>query len=212
MSEENQVKVWDIGVRLFHWSLVILFFVAYLTGEDESELHIYAGYGVIALLVFRIIWGFIGSKYARFSDFIYGPGAVIRYVKSLFSGAPDHYLGHNPVGGWMVFLLMVSLVGVSWSGLELYAVEGHGPLANQQELIISTAQANGEREDDDDNDEDGRGEQEEEFWEEIHEAFSNFTLVLVLLHIAGVIVSSIKHRENLVKAMITGYKACQKQE
>lgn len=206
MDTGNQVKVWDLGVRIFHWSLVILYFIAYLTGEDESDLHIYAGYGVIALIVFRIVWGFIGSKYARFSDFLYGPGAVIRYAKSLLTSSPEHYLGHNPVGGWMIILLLLSLVGVSWSGLELYAADGHGPLAHQQGTLINTARADGEREGHDDDNKGDMAEQNEEFWEEIHEVFANLSLTLVFLHIAGVVIATVKHRESLVKAMITGYK------
>ena len=118
MAEKSMVKVWDIAVRVFHWSLVVLFFVAYFTGDDEDVLHVYAGYGVLALVVFRIVWGFVGTQHARFSDFIYGPAATLRYVKSLFSPKPLHYLGHNPLGGWMVVALLLSLIGTCWSGLR----------------------------------------------------------------------------------------------
>lgn len=217
---DERVKVWDIAIRVFHWSLVILFTVSYLSGEDDSMLHIYAGYGVTALIVFRILWGLVGTRYARFSDFIYGPKATLEYAKSLLSGKPHHYLGHNPLGGWMVVALLISLAGACWSGLEAYGAEGQGPLASGQGVFIQSVYAHGDKKHgderknsalaNDENDEDGNngnGENEgDEFWEEIHEAFVNLSLALVFLHIAGVVVSSTLHRENLVRAMITGYK------
>lgn len=204
MAEKSRVKVWDVAVRLFHWSLVVLFFVAYFTGDDVDVLHVYAGYGVLALVAFRIVWGFVGTKYARFGDFIYGPAATLRYVKSLFSPKPLHYLGHNPLGGWMVVALLLGLIGTCWSGLEAYGQEGHGPLAQAGAALVSSAWA-------DDDEEAGErrhggGEDGDEFWEETHEAFSNFTLFLVILHVAGVLVAVVVHRENLVRAMVTGYK------
>jgi len=194
---QEEIKVWDIGVRAFHWSLVILFFIAYVSGEDEESVHIYSGYAVLALVIFRVVWGFIGTKYARFSDFIYGPHTVMQYARSVFSTKPLHYIGHNPLGGWMVVLLLLSLIGVSWSGLEVYGAEGHGPLAG--DMIIAPAIA-------DEGGHDSVKSGQEEFWEEIHEVFANFTLFLVILHISGAITASFIHRENLVRAMITGYK------
>ncbi len=202
---EQRVKVWDIAVRVFHWSLVVTFFVAYFTGDDETLLHVYAGYGVAALVAFRIVWGFIGTKYARFSDFIYGPAATLRYAKALFSPKPLHYLGHNPLGGWMVVALLLSLIGTCWSGLEAYAQEGHGPLAQVEVSLISSAMAHG----DEDEDRGGAGKHEgegDEFWGEAHEVFANLTLFLVFLHIAGVLIAGVAHRENLVRSMVTGYK------
>ncbi len=211
MSAEERVKVWDIAVRIFHWSLVVLFTVSYFSGDDESMLHIYAGYGVIGLIVFRTLWGFAGTKYARFADFVYGPRLTIEYAKSLLSGKPRHYLGHNPLGGWMVVALLLSLAGTSWSGLEAYGAEGHGPLASQQSVFIQSAYAHGDENDHESgkNEKNGNGEGDE-FWEETHEAFVNLTLALVFLHIAGVFVSSALHRENLPRAMVTGYKNIQK--
>lgn len=200
MNRDGQVKVWDIGVRIFHWSLVVLFTVAYLSGDEMETLHEVAGYGVLVLLAFRLVWGVIGSKYARFSDFIYGPKAVLGYAQSLRIGKPIHYLGHNPLGGWMVIALLLSLLLTTWTGLELYATEGKGPLASLDTPVIAAAQA-GEREHEDDEGGDGH-----EFWEEVHEFFSNLTLLLVFVHIGGVVLSSIAHRENLARAMVTGYK------
>jgi len=205
MRDAQEIKVWDIAIRMFHWSLVIFFFITYLSGEDEdSLLHIYAGYVVCGLILFRVVWGFIGTRYARFWNFIYGPATTLAYLKSLLTKNPVHYLGHNPAGGWMVILLLVCLFAVSWSGLELYASEDKGPLAGLNVTVINTAYAHG------DNDDEGHGSRErsegDKFWSEFHEVLANFTLFLVAVHILGVIVSSILHRENLLRAIISGNK------
>ena len=196
-----RVPVWDISIRIFHWSLVIAFSIAYLTEDDLETLHVYAGYAVLGLVAFRILWGLVGTRYARFTQFIYSPASVVDYLANLFKGNPKHYTGHNPAGGYMVIALLISLFATSWSGMVLYGTEGKGPLANTTINIISPAHA------DDDKEHQGRnGKEGDEFWEEIHEFLANFTLFLIILHIAGVIVSSIAHRENLVRAMITGKK------
>lgn len=207
MTNEEQIRVWDIAVRVFHWSLVFLFFVAYLSGEEESLLHVYAGYGVLALVAFRIAWGFVGTKYARFANFVTGPATTRRYLGSLFSPQPRHYVGHNPLAGWMIVALLACLIGVGWSGLEAYAEKGQGPLVGGSSWGISVALADdheprrgGER---------GKNHDEREgdgVWKEVHEALSEFTLVLVFLHVLGGLASSVVHRENLIKAMFTGYK------
>lgn len=195
------VKVWDIAVRIFHWSLVVAFATAYLA-EDELNLHVNAGYVVAGLVAFRVVWGFIGSRYARFSDFVRAPSAVIAYLRSLRGGHPQHYLGHNPAGGWMIIALLIALSATCLSGMKLYALEENkGPLANAQSLsMISAAQAHEGHEHANPKSPDT------ETWEEIHEAAVNITLGLIALHIIGVIVSSRLHREALVKAMITGNK------
>ncbi len=206
----QQIPVWDILIRLFHWSLALSFFIAYISGEDESLIHIYSGYFIIGLLLFRIVWGFIGTQHARFSDFIYSPKQVTGYLKSLLSGQPQHYIGHNPAGSWMVFALLISLSLTSITGLKLYAVEeGLGPLAYQTAPVSLELISKAHADDDDDEHEYESGKHEdeaEEFWEELHEAFSNLTVFLVFLHIAGVVVASLVHGENLVKAMINGRK------
>ena len=213
----EKIYVWDPLVRLFHWSLVLSFIVAYVTGEDGEDLpHVYAGYIIMGLIVFRIIWGLIGSKHARFSDFVTSPAVALRHGRDMLAGKARHYLGHNPLGGWMILALLVSLSITTVTGIKLYGVEGHGPLA-QNQVISHTVNTNNDlvvlasdRDHDDDDDEGRDGhegdDEAEEFWEEIHEFFANFTLLLVLLHITGVIVSSAKESQNLVKAMITGYK------
>lgn len=184
---QRLVKVWDPLVRLFHWSLVSAFFIAYLTEDDLLDVHVYAGYLIGGLLVFRLIWGFIGSRHARFSDFVKGPGEVIAYLKSMFTLHPKRYLGHNPAGGAMVIALLLSLVMVTVSGVALYGIEeSAGPLA----ASLS-----------------GAGEFWEDLAEEVHEFFANFTLLLVALHVAGVMLASLQHKENLAKSMIHGRKA-----
>lgn len=203
---QNTIKVWDPMVRIFHWSLVACFVTAFLTGEEESALHVYAGYAILGLVFFRIVWGFIGSDHARFKDFVFGPGKVFQYLKSLVSGSPARYIGHNPAGGYMVVVMLATLLVVTFTGLKVYGAEGHGPLASNAEVyIIASAKADEEAGEENEAGEMG-GEAEEEFWEEIHEASSYFMLGLILLHIMGVVVSSRLHKENLVKAMVTGEK------
>jgi len=91
-----------------------------LTGDDDSLLHIYAGYAVIGLVLFLILWGFVATEHARFNDFIFGPSKVIKYLKSIASNTPRRYVGHNPAGGYMVVLLLVTLIIVTFIGLKVY--------------------------------------------------------------------------------------------
>ncbi len=212
----RKVYVWDRFVRIFHWSLVALFCVSYLTGEEEHWLHTYSGYAIFTLISLRVVWGFIGSKHARFADFVYSPGAIARYVASLASGSPKRYLGHNPAGGLMVIALLLALYTTTLSGMKLYAVEeGKGPFAG--EIAISHRAYAGSDKDDDEKQQsreqvgeeygnEDQDQDEEAFWEEVHEASVTVLLLLVATHIAGVLFGSWRHKENLVKAMITGNK------
>jgi cytochrome b len=202
MHNPPTVPVWDILVRLFHWSLVASFIVAYLTNEEDNPWHIYSGYLVLGLIVFRLIWGFVGSKYARFSNFVCAPATVIDYIQRARADQAPHYLGHNPLGGWMILALLASLLVVTLSGLKVYEIEEdkEAAVASSTHFSLITA-AKAEQE--------GTGEaddNEEEFWEEIHEVSSNFMLFLIVLHIVGVVLSSRLHKENLVIAMLTGKK------
>jgi len=192
-QEYPQIKAWDIGVRIFHWSLVLFYTIAYLS-EDIELIHVYAGYVVLGLILFRVLWGLIGTKYARFNNFIYGKKVALAYLKSLLTKKPKHYIGHNPIAGWMILALLISIFLVAWTGLLLYADAGKGPLAEVNVELISGVYA------DDD------GEQSESIWEEIHETLANLTLLLVCAHVAGVLLSSVIHGENLIRSMITGYK------
>lgn len=202
--KHDQIRVWDLAVRIFHWSLVILFTVAWFSGEESDLIHSWSGYAVLALVIFRIIWGFIGTKYARFSEFFYSPAKITGYLKSLRTARPEHYLGHNPAGGLMVFIMLINLLLVSWTGLEAWGAEGHGPLAQTTQVeFISEANASSVDKQQTLNTKENP---EEKFWEEWHEFFTDLMLFLIFIHVTGVIVSSRIHKENLVKAMFTGYK------
>jgi len=141
---------------------------------------------------------------------------VINYLKGLANRKPQHYLGHNPAGGLMVIALLLGLCGTTYTGLKLYAVEKNaGPLAdlttkNQSVPVISIISVAQAEEDKGENESENEGamvnEEAEDYWEGLHEFFVNFTLLLVALHIGGVLLSSYIDKENLIKAMITGYK------
>lgn len=186
MTDSSQIRVWDQLVRFFHWSLISAFFIAYVTEEDLLTVHTWAGYLILLLISIRFVWGFIGTRYARFSDFVYSPGTVIQFLKDTMHLRAKRYLGHNPAGGAMVILLMVSLLVTTTSGILLLGIEEQaGPVAHWFN-------------------------QADNFWsgilEELHEFFANFTLLLVFIHVIGVIVESLIHKENLVSAMLTGFK------
>lgn len=207
MTTENTIKVWDPLVRIFHWTLVAAFTIAYFSEDDFQDIHVLAGYTVAGLVAFRIVWGFVGTRHARFSDFVFSPATVIGYLKDMVALRAKRYIGHNPAGGAMVLALLISLAGTTLTGMKLYAVEENaGPFAQIQiENLspISTAVA------DDDGDEYGErreGHKEGGIWKEMHEFFANFTVLLVILHIGGVVVSSFAHGENLPRAMVTGRK------
>ena len=185
VNDSTQVKVWDPLVRIFHWTLVTAFAIAYATEDDLMTIHVYAGYTVMGLLAFRLIWGFVGPRYARFSDFVRSPREAISYLKDMVALRPKRYLGHNPAGGAMIVALLVSLLLTTLTGLAAYGIEGSGPLA----AWLS-----------------GAGESAEDLLEEVHEFFANFTLFLVFFHVSGVILGGIMHGENLVRAMFTGTK------
>ncbi len=186
MAEEKKndsIKVWDILVRVFHWSLVLFFTIAYITEGEWITIHSYAGYTIFFLVMFRIVWGVIGSTHARFSNFVVGPKKAIKYLKDELSGDAKHYLGHNPAGGLMIIALIISLIATVVTGASIIATEGDGPLAT---TFIANFSG--------------------ELLEEIHEFFTTIVLLLVILHIGGVIFSSLLQEENLVKAMFTGKK------
>lgn len=186
MSTNTMVKVWDPLVRFFHWSLVIAFFTAYITEDDFLILHTYAGYTVLGLILFRIIWGIIGTRHARFSNFVTSPGTAWQYLKDTLRLRAKRYLGHNPAAGAMIILLLLSLIFTTLTGIATYgAVESAGPLGNWLGNI---------------------GERGEDLLEEVHEFFANFTVMLVAIHVSGVIIESLLHRENLVRSMFHGYK------
>lgn len=209
-TEQQNIKVWDVLVRIFHWSLVIAFSMAYLTSQEDNEKHIYAGYTVLGLIIFRVLWGFYGTQYARFRSFMTSPFTMFDYVNSLSSKNPKRYIGHNPAGGWMVVVMLITLVFVTYSGLEIYALEkGKGPLAVEVREISPIASAYA-KEDEEQKVIDDSTEEDEQYWEEVHETATNFMLFLIAVHIAGVIITSKIHNESLVRAMLTGKKRLKK--
>lgn len=113
------VKVWDPFVRMFHWSLVALFTTAFVTSETSETLHIAAGYGLLGLIVLRALWGIVGSRHARFRDFLYRPSAVFSYLLDAARFRAKRYLGHNPAGGAMVVALLLALLAVSLTGIMM---------------------------------------------------------------------------------------------
>jgi cytochrome b len=212
-GSEGWVNVWDPYVRAFHWLLVLGFAVSYFTGDEVLGLHVWSGYLIGALIVTRVVWGFVGPRHARFADFVSGPAAVLRYLRDLFLFRAKRHLGHSPAGGAMVVLLLLTLSTTVASGLVLYALEENaGPLAGLFAAPAAPAAVEpatgGETEADDD--ENGERDEREggsaHFVKELHELFANLTLALVILHVGAVGFASFAHRENLVRAMVTGRK------
>ena len=196
-GEETKVRIWDPFVRIFHWTVVIGFFIAYFTEDEMLTLHVWAGYVIGVLLAMRIVWGFVGPKHARFWDFIFSPFRVWTYLVDLVRFRGKRYLGHSPAGGAMVIVLIIGLAATVFSGLEFYAVSRNaGPLATHEVAVSpQTAPPAGTRRS-----------PERRFWHETHEILANVMMVLVILHICGVVLASVVHRENLPRAMITGEK------
>ena len=183
--EQNEVRVWDPFVRIFHWSLMLTFTVAWISGDELEVLHINAGYAVLGLVLLRIVWGFIGTHHARFRDFVYPPTEVKGFLRDTLMLRARRYLGHNPAGGAMIIVMLMSLVITTATGIACYGVEGGaGPLA-----MLAGAPEGGE-----------------EMLEEAHEFFANLMVLLAVVHVIGVIVESRLNHESLTRAMLTGRK------
>jgi cytochrome b len=166
------VRVWDVFVRVFHWSLVTLFVAAFATGDEVEGLHIALGYAIAVLVGLRIVWGFVGSRHARFGDFVRSRAESLDYLRKAVRGRAPRYLGHNPAGGLMTLALLGMTIAIAATGylMTTDAFWGSEPM------------------------------------EELHEGLVYATLALIALHVAGVLLASIEHRENLVWSMFTGRK------
>ncbi|HQQ69229.1 MAG TPA: cytochrome b/b6 domain-containing protein [Alicycliphilus sp.] len=166
------MRVWDLPVRLLHWSQVAAVALAWWSSDDTGPLHAYVGYAAIALLTARLAWGFCGSRYARFAQFVRAPRATLAYARAAFAGRAPRHLGHNPLGGWMVLALLAHLGLLGATGW-LYTTDrfwGYAWLAR------------------------------------LHQALAWALLGLIALHVAGTLWTGRQHRENLVRAMLTGDK------
>ena len=174
---QREILVWDAPTRIFHWLLVLCFVIAYLTSESErlQLWHVTAGYVFGALLLFRLVWGLIGTRYARFGNFVRGRKVVIHYMGSLLTRHPEHFVGHNPAGGWAI-LAMIGL------GL-LTVLTGWASFSDYGDWIG-----------------------------DLHEGIVNTLLAVICVHVGGVVISSLLHRENLARSMVTGYKLGQPEQ
>jgi cytochrome b len=173
IEAEQPIRVWDWPVRVFHWSLAACVFIAFFTGESErfSLWHQTLGYVAGGLLAFRLVWGFVGTRHARFASFIKGPQAILAYLFSLRQTTPEHHVGHNPAGGVAVLLLMGLTALTAFSGWLMAGGDAPG------------------------------------WQEELHEVAANSLMLVVAVHVLGVVLSSKQHKENLVRAMLTGFKS-----
>ncbi|MFC1560547.1 cytochrome b/b6 domain-containing protein [Pseudomonadota bacterium] len=182
-STPATVKAWDPLIRIFHWSLVLSVVIAFISEDDWMNVHIWAGYAIGVLIGIRLLWGLVGTRNARFTSFVRSRRVVMQHLKDMLAFKATHYLGHNPVAAVMVLLLLSSITLVAFSGVIMLAGEGQGPLAHSM-----FSSWNGE------------------WLEEIHEFLANFTLLLIVAHVSGVIFSSLLEGENLARAMLTGRK------
>jgi len=187
-------------VRSGHWALVAAFAVAFFSPEEEAggpgAWHVWSGYVVGGIVLLRVLWGFVGPRHARFSDFVCGPVVALQYLGDLLLGRSRRYLGHSPAGGAMVIALLVCLAATVAAGLIAYEAQGKRPLAA---ALVTDANANGNAEHRV-RPEGGR-ERTESAIGDLHGVLANITLALVVLHIIGVGLASIVHRENLVLAV-----------
>ena len=168
----GKTKVWDLPLRVFHWALAASFIGAYALADSERlrNVHVMLGYTVLGLLVFRLVWGFVGTQHARFRSFAFSPLAAARHLRDELAGRAKRYVGHNPAGSWAIYGLLLLGAATGISGYLTFNEVGG------------------------------------EAFEEIHEVLANAWLLLVALHVLAVVATSLAHRENLVRTMITGRK------
>jgi cytochrome b len=179
----KKVKVWDLAVRLTHLLFGVLVLGAFLTSEEDDLVPIHTRLGLVLLgvVLFRVVWGFVGTKHARFSDFVRSPRVVRDALRAMMRGRPRHFLGHNPVAAVMVVALLATLVTVTLTGISVsLGPEWSGP------LLMSKGFAHGVK--------------------EVHEAAAWTLPVLLVFHVAGAVLSSFLEKQNLVAGMVTGFK------
>ena len=175
--------IWSVPTRFFHWLLFIGLVVAYILGDEETNLNLHTalGYMVATLVIFRIFWGFVGPKYSLFKDFPAGFKSLKSFLSDM-KGSRDQYIGHNPAASIVMLFILLFILLVACSGMLALASKGHGPL---NFLIIGKS----------------------EIYKELHEVFVNILIVLVVLHLIGMIADSIMHgNSGTLTSMFTGYK------
>ncbi len=181
------VVVWDLFVRIFHWSLVAGVTTAAITGffigATAIDVHVWVGIALLALVIARVAWGFFGSSFARFATFVVGPRAVLRHIVELQEGTAGRHLGHNPLGAWMIMAILAVITFLAVSGLIIWGgIFAHGPLLGFYDYDDALPF----------------------LW--IHWWVALGLLALIALHISGAIFESLRVHENLLQAMITGFK------
>ncbi|MCW1843667.1 cytochrome b/b6 domain-containing protein [Prosthecomicrobium hirschii] len=172
VAAPRTLMVWDPLVRLFHWTVVAGCVVNSFVFEDGKTVHRYVGYVVAGALAIRILWGFVGTAHARFTDFVPGPARLIAYLRAMLAGREPRHVGHNPAASVMILTLMALLAAVSVTGWMMTLDAYFG----------------------------------EEWLEDLHELIANAILGLAVIHVLAAIYESMRHRENLILAMITGRK------
>jgi cytochrome b len=184
--QRRSVRVWDISVRLFHWLLVALILVSFITaqiGGNAMQIHKLSGFTILTLVLFRVLWGWFGSTYARFADFVRGPRAVIGYASLLVHGRPAPYVGHNPLGGWMIVGLLLCLLVQAGTGLFANDdIMTEGPLY------------------------DWVSKQTSDMLSKVHEINFKLLVALVTLHVVAALYYLFGKRENLILPLVTGRK------
>lgn len=183
------VRLWDPLLRLFHWALAFCVVFAWglgMFGPDVMTLHFIVGYAVAGLLAFRLVWAVFGPRPARFASFVYGPAAILRYLRDVGARRPSGWRGHNPLGGLYILVLLSALAAQVLTGL-LADPEDYinvGPLAGLVPPAVSRMAL---------------------FW---HDAIATALLGLVVLHLAAIGFYRVWKREDLIRPMITGWKTC----
>lgn len=180
------VLVWDIPTRIFHWTVVIAVTVSFITGEaggTAMTVHVKSGIVILGLVLFRLLWGIWGSPHSRFSDFVRGPAAVFRYAKTMIDRVPSPHLGHNPLGGWSVLLLLASLLIQAGTGLfSNDDILTQGPLASMVTKEISDRITG------------------------VHHMNAEILFFLAAVHIGAIIFYFLYKKDNLILPMFSGRK------
>lgn len=192
MNEKKQIWVWDPLVRMFHWLLAICFITAYLVEDERLNLHLLAGSIIFGLIIFRLIWGVIGLDYSRFTDFPCSLREIRKHLFTLARLRPTGHLGHTPMGAVMIIALLTGLLFLTLSGTILYGIENSAlafsglVAALDTDVVIAI--------------------------ENVHGLVADALVLLVLLHIGGVVVESVLQKQNLTRAMVTGYKSAKEEK